>query len=335
MKKCCFIIPYFGKLPKSFAVFLKSCSYNTEFNWLVFTDDHCSFDYPDNFIVKYTTLKEISELAEKKFGFHVTLDQSYKLCDIKPAYGFLFEEYLQGYQFWGHCDIDTIMGNLSKFLTDELLNQYDKLFCMGHMILYRNTFENNRIFMSLYNGRLLYKDVFTTPSICWFDEEWNGHNNINQIFLSKGKKVLQEDWSANFNVYVQKFERDIFCVDEKTKTIQHVCEKKHGALYIWDNGNACRYFIEKDHLEREDFLYMHFQWRKMSFKKEILIADRFKIVPNAYLRLDKLPTTIQEFKRIKKWKLCFYKVDLYYQMHILRRIKKLINALISLNRDKR
>lgn len=73
----------------------------------------------------------------------------------------------------------------------------------------------------------------------------------------------------------------------------------------------------------------------MSFKKEILIADRFKIVPNAYLRLDKLPTTIQEFKRIKKWKLCFYKVDLYYQMHILRRIKKLINALISLNRDKR
>ena len=73
-------------------------------------------------------------MAEKKLGFHVSLDQSYKLCDFKPAYGFLFEEYLQGYQFWGHCDIDTIMGNLSKLLTDELLNQYDKLFCMGHMI---------------------------------------------------------------------------------------------------------------------------------------------------------------------------------------------------------
>lgn len=330
MKKCCFIIPYFGKFPKSFAVFLKTCSYNTEFNWLIFTDDHYPFDYPDNFIVKYTNLKEISELASQKFGFKVALDQAYKLCDFKPAYGFIFEEYLKEYQFWGHCDIDTIMGNLSNFLTDELLNQYDKLFCMGHMILYRNTFENNRIFMSPYNGRLLYKEVFTTSAICWFDEEWNGKNNINQIFLSKGKKVLLKDWSANFNVYSQKFERDFFCFDDKTQTVQHFCEKEQNALYVWDNGNVCRYFIENDNLKREEFLYMHFQWRKMSFKKEILIADRFKIVPNAFLKLNKLPTSIQEFKRIRKWKLCFYRADLYYRMHILKRIRKLVEYFKTL-----
>ena len=90
MKKCCFIVPYFGKLPKNFAIFLKTCGYNTEFNWLVFTDDHRSFDYPDNFTVKYTTLKEISKFADQKFGFHVSLDNAYKLCDFKPAYGFLF-----------------------------------------------------------------------------------------------------------------------------------------------------------------------------------------------------------------------------------------------------
>lgn len=36
--KVCFIIPYFGKLPDYFRVFLKSCSYNKRFQWLLVTD---------------------------------------------------------------------------------------------------------------------------------------------------------------------------------------------------------------------------------------------------------------------------------------------------------
>ena len=42
----------------------------------------------------------------------VTLDRPYKLCDFKPAYGFIFGEYLKEYDYWGHCDIDIVWGDL-------------------------------------------------------------------------------------------------------------------------------------------------------------------------------------------------------------------------------
>ena len=94
-KKCCFIIPYFGKLPKSFSVFLKTCATNPDFNWLLLTDDKQSFKYPSNVQVEYVSLQDVAKLADSKFGFHVKLDEAYKLCDFKPAYGYIFEEYIK------------------------------------------------------------------------------------------------------------------------------------------------------------------------------------------------------------------------------------------------
>lgn len=125
-KKCCFIVPYFGKLPKEFPVFLKTCANNTEFDWLIFTDDYSKFNYPQNVTPKYISFKDLREMIKNKFEFEIKLEQPYKLCDYKPAYGYIFEEYLNNYSFWGHCDIDTLMGDLNTLLTEDLLNKYDK-----------------------------------------------------------------------------------------------------------------------------------------------------------------------------------------------------------------
>lgn len=328
-KKCCFIIPYFGKLPKNFSVFLKTCETNSDFDWLLLTDDSQKFIYPQNVKVKYTTLKDISERAEQKFGFCVELEHAYKLCDFKPAYGFIFEEYIKDYEFWGHCDIDTIMGNLSHFLTDDVLEKYDKLFCMGHMVIYRNSNRNNRVFMKNYKGKELYKKVFTTPKICWFDEEWNGENNINQIFLKEGKNVLIKDWSANFNVNKQNFVRNIFYEDKITGQVKHKSEKDIDALYYWENGGAYRIYIKEGKLIKEEFLYMHFQWRNMKFNKKILGDNKFKIVPNSFLCIKKIPITIEEFKKIRKKTICFYTFERWIKNHITRRLKKITEIIFK------
>lgn len=39
MNKCCFVIPYFGKFNNYFPLYLKSCTCNNDFNWLIITDD--------------------------------------------------------------------------------------------------------------------------------------------------------------------------------------------------------------------------------------------------------------------------------------------------------
>ena len=327
MKKCCFVIPYFGVLPKSFPIFLKTCAWNPDFNWILFTDDNTAYDYPDNVTVVQMTLEELNHLADRKFGFHVALKKAYKLCDFKPAYGFLFEEWLKDYRFWGHCDIDTVMGNLSHFLTDDLLEEYDKLFCMGHFVIYRNEYSNNRVFMNRLNGIELYKKVFTTSDICWFDEEWNGKENINRMFLDAGKRVLQKDWSANFNVRTQRFNREIYYLDSQTEDIVHVCEGIKDALYFWDRGGAYRTYIEKGLLRTDEFMYMHFQWRNMRIVPPALNSDCFKIVPNAFIAMKERPSNIRNFGRIRKWSVCFYKAELWYKEHFSRRFNKLINFL--------
>lgn len=64
---------------------------------------------------------------------------------------------MKKYEFWGHCDLDIILGNLNDFITEEMLNTYDKIFCLGHMILYKNDYDINRLFMKPVDGNLLYK----------------------------------------------------------------------------------------------------------------------------------------------------------------------------------
>ena len=96
------------------------------------------------------------------------------------------------------------MGNLEEVLTDSFLNEYDKLFCLGHMTIYRNTPQNNRVFMSEHNGRYIYREVLATPEICWFDEEWNNDYNIlrsRQTSLSERFIIKHFDVLQSFPLY--------------------------------------------------------------------------------------------------------------------------------------
>lgn len=317
--KCCFIIPYFGKLPDSFSVFLKSCKWNPEFTWLLITDDESKFNYPDNVKKVYMTFDDLRKLVDKKLGFHVALEKAYKLCDLKPAYGLVFEEYIKNYDFWGHCDIDTVIGKIKDFITDDMLESYDKLFCMGHFILYKNSIENNKIFMNKHNGRYVYKDVLKNPNPCWFDEEWNGDCNINQIFIAAGKKVLKVDWSANFNVKMQRFSREILVYNNTTGKFTHASEGYKDALYYWYKGGIYRADIENNKLNKEEYLYLHFQWRNMKVAPSILDAECFKIVPNAFLPLEEPPQTVSEFKKIRRWTICFYSLNQFWKREIVQR----------------
>lgn len=67
--KVCFIIPYFGHLPNYFSLFLKTCAYNKNFDWLLITDDPTPYNYPSNFRVIYMSFEENYSLIQSKFDF--------------------------------------------------------------------------------------------------------------------------------------------------------------------------------------------------------------------------------------------------------------------------
>jgi hypothetical protein len=133
-----------------------------------------------------STLEQFNLWASERLGLPISIHEPYKLCDLKPAYGVIFADYLSGYDFWGNADIDVIYGNIRSFLTEELLSKYDvissrKEYLAGHLTLYRNCPEINR----LYERSADYPKVFLDEehfSFCECSRMWRHLHDGGSIF---------------------------------------------------------------------------------------------------------------------------------------------------------
>ena len=166
-----FIIAYQGDYPWYFPYFLHSCRYNPTIDFLIFTDNKEKLELPPNVKIIPYSLEQFKAEASKALGFEIAIESGYKLCDFKPAYGFIFSDYIKNYDFWGYCDIDIIFGNIRAFMTDELLNEYDIIsarpdYLSGYFALYRN----NPFMRELFKQSKDYRKVFTEFRNFIFDE---------------------------------------------------------------------------------------------------------------------------------------------------------------------
>ena len=164
------IIPFFGNPPSWMPFFLKGCYANAEVSFLIFSDCMQAGRYRNVNVINFR-LEDLKNLAAKKLKMPICLESSYKICDLRPAFGIIFEDYLKDSRFWGTCDLDVLFGNIRKFITDDLLNNYDVItakreYLIGHFTLYRNSAKVNNLFKKSAD----YQQVFTSPRSYAFDE---------------------------------------------------------------------------------------------------------------------------------------------------------------------
>ncbi len=153
MSKIALVIFYAGSFPDYFRYFLESFARNQDSNVdLYLFNDRSSQPATGGNIKKIPlTFEQFNELASQKLGIQVLANWGYKLCEFKPAFGIIFEDYLKDYNFWGYCDPDIILGRISSFITEEVLEGYDIITAsevqfVGHFTLYRNTENINNLF---------------------------------------------------------------------------------------------------------------------------------------------------------------------------------------------
>ena len=117
--------------------------------------------------------------------------------DYKPAYGFIFQKELQGYEYWGYCDLDIVLGKLDAFITDRYLAKFDKIFTLGHMSIFRNVDEVNNVFLKSYKNSgakyQSYKEVLQNEKNLVFDEWPEDSVNINVLAEQEGLRI-SGDW---------------------------------------------------------------------------------------------------------------------------------------------
>ena len=167
-----FSVCWSGNYPWYFPYFLHSCRHNPDIDFLIFTENADeNLDIPANVKIIQYSLEKFKSDANKSLGFEVAVESGYKLCDFKPAYGLIFQDWIKDYDFWGYCDIDVIFGNIRAFMTDELLSEYDIIsarhdYLTGCFALYRNNQEMRELFKQSKD----YKKVFNEPRNFFFDE---------------------------------------------------------------------------------------------------------------------------------------------------------------------
>lgn len=106
-------------------ILLQSCSHNTLFQWLIFGSSPSITPTPDN--VQFVPIDQpaLEQLVSETLAVPWKMARGYKLVDLKPAYGHIFSEWLQGYDFWGYTDMDVIYGRLTDFVTPTILQNHD------------------------------------------------------------------------------------------------------------------------------------------------------------------------------------------------------------------
>jgi len=181
MKKISIVIAYFGKTwPAYFQLYCDSLKNNPLLDVLLFTDIEEEIPgKPRNLIVRKMDLPALKNLITSKTGIRTNFSGTRKLCDFKPTYGHVFEDYLAGYDFWGYGDIDVIYGNLSKFITDEILKLYDIItfredWISGAFTLVRN----NQTGKLLYRKSADYLPILESPRHYAFDECINKYDRL-------------------------------------------------------------------------------------------------------------------------------------------------------------
>jgi hypothetical protein len=159
------ITVYYGALPFWLPAFLLSCRYNPDVEWFVVTDSAAPVTCPAN--VKFISLPlgEFNRLCSDKLGFSVNIRPTfaYKICDLRPAFGRIFEDYIRDHQFYGHADLDVVWGHFGTFVTREMLDRFDIITSRirnisGHCCLFRNVPDVTTIFTRMPGYREMVQD---------------------------------------------------------------------------------------------------------------------------------------------------------------------------------
>ena len=313
-KTIALVIPYFGKFHNYFSLFLKSCAYNPTVDFYIFTDIEEKYDYPPNVhrvIMSFETLKK---RIQQLYDFEIVLNEPYDLCDFKVAYGEIFQEYLKPYDFWGFCDCDLIYGDIRHFLTEDLLDKYEKLFMRGHFTLFKNLAEINQLYRNAIDGIKQYEIAFSEAGAHHFVEGYpEDVPGINRIFQDAGKAVFDEYYFADIDVEHYAFRQS------DLKNTQQEQRKVEKSVFVWEKGKLYRYYSEKTSIQKEEFMYIHLQKRKMkNLVADIEHAEQFLIMPNKFKDYEKI--NAHNISRFNRNRIYFSRIYQRIKAGIIRRI---------------
>ncbi|PZW39060.1 hypothetical protein LX95_02200 [Mesonia algae] len=251
MKKILLIIPYFGEWPPWFDAHMVSIKNNPSIDWLCPTDCAVPKNHPENIKFLKIDLKTLNKKVNRVVDCDVPLIPR-KFCELKPAYAHIFSKEVEGYDFWGFCDMDIIWGDIRNFMNTDILSKYDiissrKEAISGHFSLFKNSNKLNTLYRKIPN----YQALFEHPKLQRTDEK---------VFT----KSLKEN--SEFKLLSLKI-----CWNSILCNQEHGIDS-HQEYYLdkwrWQEGKLI------NNITQEEVMYLHFiNWKRTMRYSEVCYKD--------------------------------------------------------------
>ena len=220
---------WLGKTPDYFWFHYETTKNINNVDFLFMTDQDITLDSKNYKVIKITK-ENIEELISGRLNSSITLKNNKKTCDLKASFGDLFYEYIEGYDYFGCYDIDTLFGDVHNKIS-EYLDEYDFISIgdknfhnrlSGPFLLIKNTKEL----------RELYKKGDFISCMSNSNVECYEENVLNQI-ASKYYKVKIIDSinceinNGGKNTYDVRWSGGKLDVNGEEKMIYHFYRKNH------------------------------------------------------------------------------------------------------------
>lgn len=184
-------------------------------------------------------------------GLDYNPDNPYSVCNLRPMFGLIFQDELEGYDLFGWCDIDVVWGDIRSIYTEEVLRanvvSSDSAITSGHFLLIKNEQWLRDAYLLLDD----WQECLSKKGIVSWENSLD-EARLSSIFSPDkwirdqpgGADVPQRYW--NNNHFVQQF-----CTPFVPQE-WHDGSNEHPEIWFWDNGKV---FNTRD--EGRTFLYLH------------------------------------------------------------------------------
>jgi len=247
MKSIVLIQPYFGKWPLWFDAHLLSIAKNPTINWVFVTDCIVPIHHPGNIKFIETTLNEFNEEVNTILRLNILLSAR-KLCDLRLAYGDIFAKEISEYDFWGFCDMDIIWGDIRKYITKDLLNNYElissrKQNMSGHFSIFKNNEKLNKLYKNISS----YEFCLSQKKLMRCDEE------LLSNYLKKHRKNYAVFW-------------DKILLNKERGIDSH--QEYYLDRWLWKDGKVINTQTQ------EEVMYLHFiNWKRTMNASEVFYIN--------------------------------------------------------------
>ena len=301
MKSICIIVFYFGKYPWYHNYFIDSCKRNQSIDFLFFTDNASCDIQEENIKFIPFSIDNFNQLASIKLEFTVNVLSGLKICDFRPAFGVIFNDFIKSYDYWGYSDTDIIYGNLRNFLDDDILT-YDYISVRDdYPSGYFSVFKNENKINLLYTLSKDYKELFLKEENTLFEECGGAYSEV-----CNGVNILNS--SCNY------------------ETFHHVLEKNKDNLKILFELFSIEGNVGEIKVLHEKLVFMK-KFEIMMYHLTSYKANLFSIIPTKLLK----PEFFINQYNFKKSKYDFSNIFIYLKKIYLFYISKLISFSLKEN----